>query len=90
MQELPRNLSPRAKKSLLTATGDEVVRVLVQVAPIADDDALEQQIVEVGGTVGSRIGETRQLTVDLPARRLGELADLDGVVYVETGEPYSL
>ena len=57
-------------------------------APTADPAELRRQVAELGGTVHAWLGETSLLSLELPASRLGELAGLDGVVYVEAGEPY--
>lgn len=86
--KLPRSLSPKAKKRFLTAPADEPVRCLLQVARADDERPLRQRIEALGGTVQAWMEETRQMTVTLPAGRLGEVADEDAVVYVETGETY--
>jgi hypothetical protein len=85
---LPQNLSPKARKRLLTAGAGDVSRALVQVAPTADPAELGRQVTALGGTVHSWLDETSLLSLELPTSRLVELAALDGVVYVETGEPY--
>lgn len=85
---LPQNLSPKARKRLLTAAAGEVSRALVQVAPTADPAELGRQVAELGGTVHAWLDETSLLSLELPTSRLVELAGLDGVAYVETGEPY--
>ncbi|CAN5906091.1 hypothetical protein BH23ACT10_BH23ACT10_19900 [soil metagenome] len=85
---LPSNLSPKAKKLLLTADAGQPVRALVQVAPTADTDVVELDVAALGGTVAATMGHTGLLSCDLPAGRLGELAGISGVVYVETGEIY--
>lgn len=85
---LPSNLSPRAKRLLLTADEQQHVRALVQIAPTADARELEHRIAELGGSIDSWMPDTSLISLDVPAARLGELAGIDGVVYVETGEAY--
>lgn len=85
---LPSNLSPKAKRLLLTADSRQPVRALVQVAPSADVGEIEQRIGAIGGTTQSLMRDTRLLSLDVPAGQLGELAGIDGVVYVEAGEAY--
>lgn len=86
---LPSNLSPRAKKRLLLAGEDEVDRALVEVAPTANVASLRRWVYDVGGTVRSWTVETRLMGIELPARRFGDLAALDGVDYVEVGGKYA-
>ncbi len=87
-ERLPRNLSPRAKRRLVRAAAGEQVRSLVQVAATADPDALARRVAALGGTTRSYSGETRLLTVDIPATGLGGLAELDGVVHVDADDRY--
>jgi hypothetical protein len=86
---LPGNLSPRAKKRLLMAGEDEVDRALVEVAPTANIAKLRRWVHEAGGTVRSWTDETRLMSIELPARRFGDLAALDGVDYVEVGGKFA-
>lgn len=85
---LPSNLSPKAKKLLLTADAGQSVRALVQVAPTADTELVELDVAAIGGTVAAAMGHTGLLSCDVPAGRLGELAGIAGVVYIEAGEVY--
>ncbi|HSK92362.1 MAG TPA: hypothetical protein VK875_13740 [Euzebyales bacterium] len=85
---LPSNLSPRAKRLLLMADAQQPVRALVQVAPAVDVGELERHIVELGGTVESRMPDTGLVGIEVPAAQLEALAGLDGVVYVEAGGAY--
>jgi hypothetical protein len=87
-QRLPRRLSPKAKYRLVRAGADERVRTLVRVAGVADSDELIRRVTALGGTAQSWDSETGLLTVDLPAVELGKLAELDGVVQVDTGDMY--
>jgi hypothetical protein len=73
---------------LLTADEQQQVRALVQIAPTADPRELEHRIAELGGSIDSWMPDTSLVSLDVPAARLGELASIDGVVYVETGEAY--
>ena len=86
--KLPRSLSPKAKKRFLASPADEEVRCLLQVARADDEEPLRAQVESLGGTVQAWIAETRQMTVTIPAGRLGELAELAAVVYLETAETY--
>lgn len=85
---LPSNLSPKAKKLLLTSETHEPVRALVQVAATADADTVAHGITALGGTVDSWMRDTGLLSCEVPADQLGELAGIAGIVYVETGEVY--
>lgn len=89
-QRLPSNLSPKAKKLLLTADEQQHVRVLLQLAPTADTDSVASRIAEIDGTIDSWMHDTGLLSLDVPAARLGDLAGIDGVVYVETAEVYGI
>ncbi|MCO1654147.1 hypothetical protein [Pseudonocardia humida] len=88
VQRLPRTLSPRAKHRLVRAGADERVRTLVRVAPTADPDDLLARVAGLGGAVSSWSPETGLLAVELPAARLGGLAELDGVVHVDADDAY--
>ena len=44
---------------------------------------------DAGGTVRSWTGEARLMGIELPARRFGDLAALDGVDHVEVGGKYA-
>lgn len=87
--KLSSRLSPGAKKEFLAARGAEVFHGLLQVAPAADLPDLRQNLAAIGGTVQSWMEEARLMSVDVPARRLPEVADLKGVTYVEAGSKYS-
>jgi hypothetical protein len=87
-ERLPRNLSPRAKKQLLTSDAGAVVRVMAEVGPSADQTRIRDEVAHLGGVVRSWSGESRLLVLEIPAAGLAELARLSGVVYVESAEPY--
>lgn len=88
-QQLPRNLSPRAKRRLVRATTrDDRVRSVVMVAATADSEDLTRSVAALGGTAQSWSGETGLLTVELPAAALGNLAELNGVVHVDADDVY--
>ena len=87
-ERLPRNLSPKAKWLLLEADDRAVVTALVKVGVAADREDLERRVTDLGGRVRSWSPGTGLVALELPAGQLGELAGLDGVVYVETGEAY--
>lgn len=80
-------LSPAAKKQLLTGAG-RPVQALLQVAPVADLPALCEQLAALGAAAGSWMEETRLLSAEVPADRLAEVAELEGVVYVDAATAY--
>jgi len=82
-RRLSGRLGPRAKKTALTAAAGETVTVTVEVAPGTDPQILSRAVEEVGGTVRSFLAEAHLLTAELPAGRLEELADVEGIVQVE-------
>lgn len=86
--KLSSKLSPKAKKALLSAEGGEQVSCLLQIAPSQNVNALRRQVESLGGTIRSWMEETHLLSVDLDASQLNQLVDMDGVIYIETGERY--
>jgi hypothetical protein len=86
-QKLSSKLSPKAKKAFMVG-GEQSVTGLVTVAPTVDRADLERQIRALGGDVQSFDPITSLAAVELPVSKLGALADLDGVVYIEIGETY--
>lgn len=87
-RRLPKKLSPKARKLLLTARPGERCQALVQVGPAADRAEFGRQVTEAGGTVQAWLGEAGLVSVELPVDRLGDLAGADSVVSVEVGETY--
>jgi hypothetical protein len=87
-ERLPQNLSPRAKKQLLTSNAGEVVQVMAEVGPSADQTRIRDEVAHLGGVVRSWSSESRLLALEIPAASLDKLAQLRGVVYVESAEPY--
>jgi hypothetical protein len=73
----------------MRATGDERVSSIVQVAAATEQETFRMNVERAGGTVRSWLGETNVATVEIEARQLGTLADLPGVVYVETAQKYA-
>ena len=73
-------LSPRPNNGW-SGRPDDDVRALVSVAAGADD--LIDRVAALGGTVQAWDRETGLLSVDLPAARLGHLAELSSVVHVD-------
>lgn len=86
-QRLSSKLSPKAKKAVLMDSGGAVVG-LVQMAPSTERADLEQEVRRLGGNVESWIADTGLAAIKIPTAQLNELAELDGVVYVEIGERY--
>jgi hypothetical protein len=79
-------LSPQAKKAEIRQA-DAVVSGLAEVSPGADAEKIRQAVVGLGGR--ARPGATpNTLAFEVAARHLSAVADLAGVVYVTTAEPY--
>jgi hypothetical protein len=89
VQRLPRRLGPRARYRLIRAGSDEQVRTLVKTAGVPDSDDLFRRVAALGGTVRSWDRETGLLTVDLPAVQLANVAELDGVAFVDAEDSFS-
>lgn len=85
---LPKNLSPKAKKTFLTAREGDIISCLLQISPSSNIHKLQQELKALGGIVRSWTEDTRLMSVDLNASQLQKLAELDGVIYIETGEKY--
>jgi hypothetical protein len=66
-----------------------VVSGLVRLTPSADVADLQAKIAALGGKVRASMTEADLLSVEVPASRLSDLADLPGVSYVEAGERYA-
>lgn len=83
-------LAPDLAAESLEAGG--VQSLAVQTLPDADLEALAAQVIAWGGQVEARFaGEmSGYLKVDLPAARLGDLAALDGVTWIEPSLPQKL
>jgi hypothetical protein len=88
MSTLSRRLAPSAKKVLLHSPRHATVASLVQVAPSIDPEAFRLKVEQAGGSIRSWLAGASVVSVEIEAGRLSELADLPGVVYVETGQPY--
>ena len=88
MGDVSSRLAPAAKRLYMRSKGNEMVSSLVQVAPSIDADAFRRDVERSGGSIRSWLKDTNVVSVDIDATRLSELADLPGVVYVETGQPY--
>lgn len=86
-QNLSSKLSPKAKKAVLLGAEEPVV-CLVQLGPAAERADLERNVRALGGSVQSWNAETDLAAIEISTSRLSELAELDGVVYVEVGERY--
>jgi len=86
--KLSGNMSPKAKKTFLRSASEGRVASLLQMASNADEMRLRQGVENLGGKVRAWQPEMGTATADIDANRLAELAELDGVVYVEVGESY--
>jgi len=87
-QSLSKHLGPSAKRIAMRSRGDERVSTLILVAPSIDRQAFQGQVAAHGGTVQSWMPEASLVTVEIGAKHLSELADMQGVVYVEAGQNY--
>lgn len=83
-RRLSARLSPDAKKRLLLGTPGERVAVSLAVAPAADPEAVGAALAAAGGEVRAWLAEPRLLTAEIGVERLAEVAEIDGVVVVET------
>jgi hypothetical protein len=82
-------LSPKAKKALLTAREGQRLSCLLEVSPSRNVQGLRRELEALGGEIKSWTEETHSMSVEMDASNLEDLANLEGVVYVETGERYS-
>ena len=85
---LSKRLSPRAKKLVLLEDERARIRALVQVAPSTSPETFRAALEEQGAEVSSWNEETRLLAVELEVGQLNELADHEGVVYIDTATDY--
>jgi hypothetical protein len=88
--QLSKRLGPRARRLVQSSPPQEVISALVELSPTADQQTLQDEINRLGGRVRSWLTELRACTAEVPASRLTDLADLEGVSYVEAGERFSL
>lgn len=89
-EPLSSHLSPQAKKRYLLGREDERGVAVVELAPSADAEALRARVERLGGDVRSFVASTRLMNVEIPVRRLAELACAAGVVSVGVAERYSV
>ena len=87
-RRLSKRLSPKAKKLCLQSGTDEPVSGLIRVSATVDEESLRTAIESRGMVVRSWLKEANLVTVDASVGQLSELAELDGVVYVEADERY--
>ncbi|MCH9647322.1 MAG: hypothetical protein K0U98_03725 [Deltaproteobacteria bacterium] len=85
---LSRRLSPAAKKALLRRDPEELLGALLDLTAAAEVEGFAEALEALGGSVSCSLPETHQLSVEIPAGRLADLADLRGVAHVELGTPY--
>lgn len=85
---LPRNLGPKAKRSLLTAAGG-TVRCTVEIASAARRDVLEGALQTLGAHILSWDKVGRTVTLEAPVSRLAEIAGTRGIVYIDTADRYT-
>ena len=85
---LSNRLAPSAKKLQMRSSESDRVSSLVQVAPSIDPETFRREVAARGGVIRSWIDQANLITIEIAARRLSELADLAGVVYVEAAQTY--
>ncbi len=82
---LSKRLSPAAKKALLRRDPEELLGALVDLTAATNPEGFSEFLEGLGGRVRCPLPETHQLSVEIPAGRLADLADLKGVAHVELG-----
>lgn len=89
-------LSPQAKRVILQSPLETVTGIL-ELSAAANPRRVREVIESCGGKLRSSLPESpavalnsQMLTFEIGAAHLAELADLDDVVYVSTGESYRL
>ena len=87
-RKLTKRLSPKAKRLYLQATPGEQVACLIQISPTADTEALRHDLETHGAVIRSWMDFEHLVTVEVDATQLTEVAELDGVIYLEAGERY--
>lgn len=83
-------LSPSAKKAFLRRTGEERVKVQIEVDRRSDIEALQARLAEHGACNLRWHESTGLLAADLPAAKLSDVAEDDDVVYLEVAERLGL
>ena len=81
---LPRELSPRAKKLVLGGTDEEVV-ALIRLGRNATRSEIEATLAKKGGKIRSWMEDTHLASIRLPASALARIAELTGITYVDVG-----
>lgn len=81
-------LSPKLRKALFKASGDTLVRSLVEVAPGTDKEALSRALTSLGAEIRTWSEQGHVLTIDIPVSALSALDAVPGIVYVEADERY--
>jgi|GEM_PF-4577230 len=87
-QRLPRSLGPKAKRFILKEAPDAVASCMVEFAPNAERNAVDTKLKQLNGKIRSWDASSRIMTVEIPAAKLPELANLDLIVYVELAARY--
>lgn len=88
-RQLSSKMSPKAKQALLSKPGDSVVLSLLQVSPAANREVLREDLESAGARIRSWLEEPGLVSVEVPAAKLSALAELKGVIYIQTAERYS-
>ena len=86
--KLSRRLSPAAKKAFLLSTPEAPVRALVEVAAPESVAELKARFEERGASLARWTEGTRLLTLEAPAGLLSDLAELEGVLYIDVATEY--
>jgi hypothetical protein len=88
MAHLSPRLAPAARKLVVTAAAEQMVVGMVRVTPSTDRDTFRCDVERAGGVLRSWLGDANVASVEIDVGRLSTLADLPGVVYVETAQRY--
>lgn len=80
-----RKMSPNAKKAVLTEAASTRVLATVEVRAGVASDELDEHLARLEATRRGWSATSRLLTIEIPAGRLQELAELREVTYLQVG-----
>jgi len=84
MAKLSSKLSPTAKKQMMLGAGS--VEAMVEVAPRGDSEGILSAIRAAGAVESHWVQSPRFIGARIPVEALGDVADVDGVVYIDLGK----
>ncbi len=85
---LSRRLSPAAKKAFLLSAPEAPIRALVEVVAPEFVEELKARFEEEGATLTRWTQGTRLLTLEATAGLLPDLAQLEGVLYIDVATKF--